>query len=89
MSPMRGRVRKMNTCTTSFGEAFAAFSVCMMPSIVWRTCPSRSLVRYFTTSSRLCGWSWYTGSAVPPASHRSLPLFTLMAGENGMNTLLS
>src|SRR5438309_6061863 len=89
MSPMRGRARKMNTCTTSLGDAPAAFSVSMMPSIVWRTWPSRSFVRYLRICSRLCGWSWYTGSAVPPASQRILPVLILIAGENGMNTLLS
>src|SRR5207247_245984 len=55
MSPMRGRARKMNTCTTSFGDAPAAFSVSMMPSMVCRVCASRSLGRCFRICSRLCG----------------------------------
>jgi len=89
MSPMRGRARKMKTWITSLGDAPAALSVSMMPSIEARVCDSRSFGMCCRICSRLCGWSWYTGSAVPPASHSSLPLFTLRAGEKGMNTLLS
>ena len=33
--------------------------------------------------------TWLTGNAVPPASHSSLPLLTLIAGTNGMEMVVS